>query len=146
MTNTLKRIVFILTVSTAALAATLSLTGCSSTCDAGDGRCVGCRPFPAAADVTRVVVNCAGSLCSSPAGARKCTDLSVAVVSCLASGPSPAACLADLPSLLAVGYAEVACVVAGLAEGSPRADEGDQPVVRAAASRWLSEQRVTVRR
>jgi hypothetical protein len=65
-------------------------------------------------------------------------------MTCL-SGGTVAACLAGIPDLVAVGYADIVCVVAALAETPAAGKVGASTRVQHAAADWLNRQRVTVR-
>jgi hypothetical protein len=65
---------------------------------------------------------------------------------CLTSGGNVAICLAGIPALVSVGYADVACIVAALASpsaGSKYATLATADVQQKAAD-WLKSQRIVV--
>ena len=65
---------------------------------------------------------------------------------CLTSGGNVAICLAGIPALVSVGYADVACIVADLATpaaGSKYASLATSDVQQKAAD-WLKSQRIVV--
>ena len=101
---------------------------------------------PAPGQAIDAVVTCTTTVCSNQALTPACTQLEGAVMGCLVSGGNVAVCLAGIPSLVNVGYADVACIVAALANPAPtgkyKALANDE--VRTKAADWLKTQRVVV--
>lgn len=115
------------------------------------------------ADVASTIITCARTVCTAQATSPACAQLSEAVTGCLSSGVNAAVCLAGVPSLVSVGYADVACVVAALASAPPKPiayrtfsksidnpedKSGESPEeipdVRQQAIGWLKTQRIVV--
>ena len=114
-------------------------------------------------EVASTFIKCAQTVCESQATSPACSQLSAAVTGCLSSGINAAVCLAGVPSLMSVGYADVVCVVSALASAPPRTianrtfsksanKSGDDsvefsdeiPDVRQQAIGWLKTQRIVV--
>lgn len=72
------------------------------------------------AKIANAVITCTQTVCTSQATSPSCTQLNVAVTGCLSSA-NVAVCLAGVPSLIGVGYADVVCIVATLAETPSKA-------------------------
>lgn len=113
--------------------------------------------------VANAIITCAQTVCTTQTTSPACTQLSVAVTSCLSSGINAAVCLAGIPALASVGYADVVCVVAALAAappkpvavreitkyaGNPENKSGKMfdeiPDVRQEAIEWLKTQQVVI--
>ena len=71
-------------------------------------------------EVANAIITCAQTVCKAQATSPICTQLNVAVTGCLSSGMNAAVCLAGIPALASVGYADVVCVVAALAAAPPK--------------------------
>jgi hypothetical protein len=95
---------------------------------------------PKPADVVSAVVKCATTVCASPETGPACAQLTSAAFACLASGANAGVCLGGVPSLIAVGYADVVCVVEALEYSAPTIEQ------RVKAADWLRGQRVRVER
>ena len=54
-------------------------------------------------------------------------------------------CLAGIPDLVSVGYADVACIVADSASTSNLPKATASPIAQQNAAAWLKTQRITVR-
>ena len=65
--------------------------------------------------VADAIVSCAKTVCEAKATSPICNQLTVAITGCLSSGINAAVCLAGVPALISVGYADVVCVVSALA-------------------------------
>ena len=68
------------------------------------------------------------------------------VMVCLTSGGSVAVCLAGIPDLVSVGYADIACIVADLAAPSNTPKLTASPTAQQNAAAWLKTQRITVQK
>ena len=114
-------------------------------------------------EVASTFIKCAQTVCESQATSPACSQLSAAVTGCLSSGINAAVCLAGVPSLMSVGYADVVCVVSALASTPPRtiADRkfsksignpkdksveipDEMPDVREQAIGWLKTQQIVI--
>lgn len=100
--------------------------------------CGTAAPKPEA--VVSAVVTCAATVCASAETGPACAQLTSAVFACLASAGNVGVCLGGVPSLVAVGYADVVCVVDALNYHAPTED------MRIKALTWLRAQRVRVER
>lgn len=113
--------------------------------------------------VANAIVTCSQTVCKAQATSPACAQLGAAVTGCLSSGIDAAVCLAGVPSLVSVGYADVACVVAALASAPPKTiayrefsksvgnpeDKSARileeiPDVRQPAIEWLKTQRIII--
>ncbi len=106
--------------------------------------CGGHSPTPA--QVAGAIITCTETICTTSPSNTACTQLEGAVMGCLTSGGNVAICLAGIPSLVSVGYADVACIVAALAtpaEGSKYKALATSEVQQRAAD-WLKSQRIVV--
>lgn len=65
--------------------------------------------------VADAIVSCAKTVCETKATSPICAQLTTAITGCLSSGINAAVCLAGVPALVSVGYADVVCVVSALA-------------------------------
>lgn len=92
------------------------------------------------ADVVSAVVTCASTVCASPGTGPACAQLTSAAMACLVSAGNVGVCLGGVPSLIAVGYADVVCVVEALEYSAPTVEQ------RVKAADWLRGQRVRVER
>ena len=104
--------------------------------------CGGKTPTPG--QVTNAIITCTATTCTTSPTSTSCTQLEGAVMGCLTSGGNVAICLAGIPALVSVGYADVACIVAALAtpaSGSKYASLATSDV-REKASAWLKTQRI----
>ena len=95
-------------------------------------------------------VTCGTATCGSANSSPACTALEADVLACLvgtATG-NPAACIAAAPSAIAIGYADLVCVLADIAtkpaSASP-ATASAAPPTQASAARVLAAQRVLVK-
>ena len=104
--------------------------------------CGGKTPTPG--QVTNAVITCTATACTTQPTSTECTKLVGDVMSCLASGGNVATCLAGLPDLVGVGYADVACIVADLAIPSSLPKATASPTAQQTAASWLKAQRITV--
>ena len=106
--------------------------------------CGGHSPTPA--QVANAIITCTETVCTTAPSNAACTQLEGAVMGCLTSGGNVAICLAGIPALVSVGYADVACIVADLATpaaGSKYASLATSDVQQKAAD-WLKSQRIVV--
>lgn len=106
--------------------------------------CGGHSPTPA--QVANAIITCTETVCTTSPTSTSCTQLEGAIMGCLTSGGNVAICLAGIPSLVSVGYADVACIVAALAvpaEGSKYKALVTSEVQQKAAD-WLKTQRIVV--
>ena len=123
-------------------------------------------------EIAGAIITCTQTVCTSQATSPSCTQLNVAVTRCLTSA-NVYGCLAGVPALIGVGYADVVCIVATLAENPSKAiatrtiskpmtksfnksgrdldydsipDENDldTSAIQNNASKWLKAQRVSV--
>jgi hypothetical protein len=107
--------------------------------------------------VANAIVTCTQTVCEAQATSPACTQLGAAVVGCLSSGINAAVCLAGLPALANVGYADVVCVVNALASAPSKtiayrtksANKSGEildetPNIQQQAIKWLSTQQVIV--
>ena len=108
--------------------------------------CGGHSPTPA--QVADAIITCTETVCTAKATSPECTQLEGAVLSCLTSGGNVAVCLAGIPALVAVGYADIACIVADLAAPAAAGKYGAKatPDVQARAADWLKTQRIVVKK
>lgn len=107
--------------------------------------CGGHSPTPA--QVANAIITCTETICTTSPSNTSCTQLEGAVMGCLTSGGNVAICLAGIPSLVSVGYADIACIVAALAtpaEGTKYKALATNDVQQKAAA-WLASQRITIR-
>jgi hypothetical protein len=107
--------------------------------------CGGKTPTPG--QVTNAIITCTETTCTVQPTISICTRLAGDIMSCLTSGGNVAVCLAGIPDLVSVGYADVVCIVADLAvpmSNLPRLTVS--PTAQQAAAAWLASQRITVRR
>lgn len=65
--------------------------------------------------VASAIITCTQTVCGAQATSPACAQLTGAVTGCFSSGINPAVCLAGIPALASVGYADVFCVVTILA-------------------------------
>jgi hypothetical protein len=106
--------------------------------------CGGNSPTPA--QVASAIINCTETTCTTAPTSTSCTQLEGAIMGCLTSGGNVAICLAGIPALVSVGYADVACIVAALAtpaEGSKYKALATTEIQKKAAD-WLASQRIVV--
>jgi hypothetical protein len=71
-------------------------------------------------EVASAIISCAQTVCETQATSSICAQLSTAITGCLSSGLNAAVCLAGVPALMSVGYADMVCVVAALAAAPPK--------------------------
>ena len=106
--------------------------------------CGGQTPTPG--QVANAIITCTETTCTAQPTSPACTKLEGDVMACLTSGGNVAVCLAGIPDLVSVGYADVACIVADLATpaaGSKYASLATSDVQQKAAD-WLKSQRIVV--
>lgn len=97
--------------------------------------CSSAKPKPV--EVARVAIMCAQTACdSTPPG--PCQRLISSAIACLVSQGNVTVCLAGVPPLVQVGYADVVCVVDALGLAHP------EPNIRESAAKWLQTQNVSV--
>lgn len=108
--------------------------------------CGGKTPTPG--QVTNAIITCTETVCTAQATSPECAQLESAVMSCLVSGGNLAVCLAGIPSLVGVGYADVVCIIEALA--SPTASSKYKSMatvdVSKKAADWLKTQRIMIKR
>ena len=125
--------------------------------------------------VASAIITCTQTVCGAQATSPACAQLTGAVTDCFSSGINPAVCLAGVPALASVGYADVFCVVTTLASKpqrpitykgiSKRAGKSDEksfdlddrfarmvvppsdgnPDIQQKAVEWLKTQKITVK-
>lgn len=107
------------------------------------------------ATIGSAIVTCTKAECGGANPAPACTALETDVLTCLASlcGPqacvAPAVCLAAMPSLASVGFADLTCVLDDLATRRATASATVQAApetATTAAAMVLAKQRLTVKR
>ncbi len=96
--------------------------------------CASSQPKPA--EVATAVVDCSTSICNQ-VRAEPCTQLVSAVLTCLTSDGNTTVCMAGIPALVQVGYADVVCVVDAL-------DLQTLPEAASNADAWFRSQRVEI--
>ena len=69
--------------------------------------CGGKSPTPG--QVANAIITCTETTCTAQPTSPACTKLEGDVMACLTSGGNVAVCLAGIPDLVSVGYADVAC-------------------------------------
>ena len=108
--------------------------------------CGGHSPTPA--QVTDAIITCTETVCTAKATSPECAQLEGAVLGCLTSGGNVAVCLAGIPALVAVGYADIACIVADLAIPATAGKYGAKATteVQSRAADWLKTQRIAVKK
>ena len=106
--------------------------------------CGGKTPTPG--QVANAIIVCTETACTAQPTSPSCTKLEGDVMSCLTSGGNVAVCLAGIPDLVAVGYADVACIVADLATASNAPRITASPTAPQNAAAWLKTQRITVQK
>lgn len=106
--------------------------------------CGGKTPTPG--QVANAIIVCTETACTAQPTSPSCTKLEGDVMSCLTSGGNVAVCLAGIPDLVAVGYADVACIVADLATASNAPRITASPTAQQNAAAWLKTQRITVQK
>ena len=106
--------------------------------------CGGKSPTPE--QVGDAIITCTETTCTAQPTSPLCTKLEGDVMSCLVSGGNVAVCLAGIPDLVSVGYADVACIVADLASTSNLPKATASPIAQQNAAAWLKTQRITVRK
>jgi hypothetical protein len=113
--------------------------------------------------VANTIVACAKTVCENQDTIPICTQLTTAITGCLSSGINAAVCLAGVPALISVGYADMICVVAALAatpsktiayreisksvdiSGNKSSEFPDEiPNVQQQAIEWLKTQNVVI--
>jgi len=106
--------------------------------------CGGKTPSPG--QVANAIITCTETVCTTQPTSPACTKLEGDVMSCLASGGNVAVCLAGIPDLVSIGYADVVCIVADLASPSNLPKLTASPTVQQNAAAWLKAQRLDVRK
>ena len=106
--------------------------------------CGGKTPTPG--QVANAIITCTETVCTTQPTSPACTKLEGDVMSCLASGGNVAVCLAGIPDLVSIGYADVVCIVADLASPSNLPKLTASPTVQQNAAAWLKAQRLDVRK
>jgi len=106
--------------------------------------CGGKSPTPG--QVANAIITCTETTCTAQPTSPACTKLEGDVMACLTSGGNVAVCLAGIPDLVAVGYADVACIVADLATASNAPRITASPTAQQNAAAWLKTQRITVQK
>ena len=106
--------------------------------------CGGRTPTPG--QVANAIITCTETTCTIQPTGPACVKLAGDVMSCLTSGGNVAVCLAGIPDLVSVGYADVACIVADLASPSNLPKATASPTAQQEAASWLASQRITVRK
>jgi len=113
-------------------------------------------------NIANTIITCTQTVCTSQATSSSCTQLNVAVTGCL-TRTNVAVCLAGVPSLIGVGYADVVCIVATLEKTPSKAliewagskslnksgedfEARDDSAIQNNATKWLKEQRINVLR
>jgi hypothetical protein len=104
--------------------------------------CGGKTPTPG--QVANAIITCTETACTAQPTSTSCIKLEGDVMSCLTSGGNVAVCLAGLPDLVSVGYADVACIVADLAATTNTPKLTASPTAQQNAAAWLKTQRITV--
>ena len=108
--------------------------------------CGGKTPTPG--QITNAIITCTETVCTAQATSPECAQLESAIMSCLVSDGNLATCLAGIPSLVGVGYADVVCIIATLAS-PPESSKYNKSMatidVSQKAADWLKTQRITVR-
>ena len=106
--------------------------------------CAGKAPTPG--QVANAIITCTETTCTAQPTSLACTKLEGDVMACLTSGGNVAVCLAGIPDLVSVGYADVACIVADLASTSNLPKATASPTAQQNAASWLKTQRITVQK
>ena len=106
--------------------------------------CGGKTPTPG--QVANAIITCTETTCTAQPTSLACTKLEGDVMSCLVSGGNVAVCLAGIPDLVSVGYADVACIVADLASTSNLPKATASPTAQQNAAAWMKTQRITVQK
>ena len=106
--------------------------------------CAGKTPTPG--QVINAVITCTETTCTTQPTSPACTKLEGDVMSCLTSGGNVAVCLAGIPDLVGVGYADIVCIIADLATPSNMSKITASPTAQQSAASWLKAQRVTVQK
>ena len=106
--------------------------------------CGGKTPSPG--QVANAIITCTETVCTTQPSSSECTKLEGDVVSCLASGGNVAVCLAGIPDLVSVGYADIVCIIADLAAPSSTPKLTASFTVQQNAAAWLKTQRIDVRK
>ena len=107
--------------------------------------CGGKTPTPG--QITNAIITCTETVCTAQATSPECAQLESAIMSCLVSDGNLATCLAGIPSLVGVGYADVVCIIAALESptiGSKYASMVTTEVSKKATG-WLKTQKITVK-
>ena len=106
--------------------------------------CGGKTPTPG--QVANAIITCTVTTCTAQPTSTLCTKLQGDIMACLVSGGNVAICLAGIPDLVGVGYADVACIVADLASTSNLPKLTASPTAQQNAASWLKTQRITVQK
>ena len=109
--------------------------------------CGGKTPTPG--QITNAIITCTETVCTAQATSPECAQLESVIMSCLVSGGNLATCLAGIPSLVGVGYADVVCIVAALAS-PPESSKYNKSMATTEVSKkaadWLKTQRIMIKR
>ena len=106
--------------------------------------CAGKTPTPG--QLINAIITCTETVCSTQPTSPTCTKLEGDAMSCLTSGGNVAVCLAGIPDLVGVGYADIVCIIADLATPSNLSKITASPTAQQNAAAWLKAQRVTVQK
>jgi len=106
--------------------------------------CGGKTPSPG--QIANAIITCTETICTAQPTSPSCTRLEADVMVCLTSGGSVAVCLAGIPDLVSVGYADIACIVVDLASPSNTPKLTASPTAQQNAAAWLKTQRITVQK
>lgn len=106
--------------------------------------CGGKTPSPG--QVANAIITCTETVCTTQSTSPDCTKLEGDVISCLASGGNVAVCLAGIPDLVSVGYADIACIIADLASPSNTSKLTTSSIIQQNAAAWLKTQRIDVKK
>ena len=107
--------------------------------------------IPSAGQITSAIITCTESTCTTSPTSDTCSRLEGDIMSCFTSGGNLAICLAGIPDLVGVGYADIACIVADLAAPSgisklTSTKLASSSAIQPKAEAWLKSQRITVQR
>jgi len=106
--------------------------------------CGGKTPTPG--QVANAIITCTETVCTTQPSSAECTKLEGDIMSCLTSGGNVAVCLAGIPDLVSVGYADVVCIVADLASPSATPKLTASSTAQQNAAAWLKTQRIEIRK
>ena len=106
--------------------------------------CGGKTPTPG--QVANAIIDCTETVCTTQPSSTECTKLEGDVMSCVTSDGNVAVCLAGIPDLVSIGYADVVCIVADLAAPSATPKLTASPTAQQNAAAWLKTQRILVKK